>query len=91
MVDHIAEQQYAAMYYNHRNEAEFMQWRQEMDRLAMDNAEVKARLATMDQQVASMQGAPVDSAYMPADAQDIALSPDVIDQLTSVGSQQAAR
>jgi hypothetical protein len=83
MLERAAEQEYALMYYNHRDEAEMMQWRQDMDRMAMDNADLRARLAAMDQQVAQLQGTPVDSAYVPQDAQDVALSPDVIDQLTA--------
>ena len=83
MLERAAEQEYALMYYNHRNEAEMIQWRQDMDRMAMDNADLRARLAAMDQQAAQLQGTPVDSAYVPQDAQDVALSPDVIDQLTA--------
>lgn len=81
MLDHIAEQQYALMYYNHMNEAEFVQWRQQMDQLAMQNDDLRARLAAMDQQAAALQGRPIDPSYIPEDAQDIALSPDVIDGL----------
>ena len=83
MLERAAEQEYALMYYNHRNEAEMIQWRQDMDRMAMDNADLRAKLAAMDQQAAQLQGTPVDSAYVPQDAQDVALSPDVIDQLTA--------
>jgi hypothetical protein len=83
MLERAAEQEYALMYYNHRDEAEMIQWRQDMDRMAMDNADLRAKLAAMDQQAAQLQGTPVDSAYVPQDAQDVALSPDVIDQLTA--------
>jgi hypothetical protein len=82
MVERAEEREYALMYYNHRNEEEIIQWRQDMDRMAMDNAELRAKLDVMDQQVANLQGTPVDSAYVPEGAQDIALSPDVIDKLT---------
>jgi hypothetical protein len=84
MVERAEEREYALMYYNHRNEEEMIQWRQEMDRMAMDNAELRAKLAIMDQQVANLQGTPVDSAYVPEGAKDIALSPDVIDKLPQV-------
>jgi hypothetical protein len=87
MLDHIAEQQYALMYYNHMNEPEFVQWRQQMDQLAMQNADLRARLTAMDQQIAGLQGRPVDPSYVPQDAQDIALSPDVIDGLTAANQQ----
>ena len=91
MLDHAAEEQYAMMYYHHQQEAEFMQWRQEMDNLAIQNAELRARLAVMDQQVAGMQGVPRDPAYMPQAAQDIGLSPDVISQFGPPPTQQALR
>jgi hypothetical protein len=85
MVERAAEErEYALMYYNHRNEEEMIEWRQEMDRLAMDNAELRAQLDAMDQQVAQLTGTPVDPTYIPEGAQDIALSPDVIDQLAGV-------
>ncbi|MGD0488840.1 MAG: hypothetical protein ABSB94_16815 [Syntrophorhabdales bacterium] len=87
MVERAAEQEYALMYYNHRNEAEMIQWRQDMDGLAMDNADLRAKLAFMDQQVAQLQGTPVNRAYVPPDAQDVALSPDVVDQLGQAGNR----
>ena len=86
MVERAAEQEYALMYYNHRDEADMIQWRQDMDRIAMDNADLRAKLAVMDQQVAQLQGTPVDPAYVPQDAQDVALSPDVVDQLAQAGN-----
>jgi len=82
MVERANEREYALMYYNHRNEEEMIQWRQDMDRVAVDNEELRDKLAVMDQQVADLEGTPVDSAYVPEDAQDIALSPDVINMLT---------
>ena len=90
MLDHIAEQQYALMCYNHMNETAFVQWRHDMDRLAIENADLRTRLAAMDRQVAGLQGRPVDPSYVPADAQDIVLSPDVIDGFAaSIESYQA--
>ena len=83
MVEYAADREYALMYYNHRNDDEMMEWRQDMDRVAVDNPEVKDKLADMDQQVDQLQeeGTPVDSDYVPEDAQDVPLSPEVIDQL----------
>ncbi len=84
MVDHVAEREYALMYYNHQNDEAFVQWRQQMDQMAADNADLQAKLAAMDQQVAQLQsqGTPQDPNYVPESAQDVALSSDVIDQLT---------
>jgi hypothetical protein len=75
------------MYYHHRHEPEMVQWRQEMDRSAMDNAELRAKLDVMDQQIAQIEGTPVNSTYIPQDANDIALSSDVIDQLTQAANK----
>ncbi len=90
MVDHVAEREYALMYYNHQNDEAFVQWRQQMDQMAADNAELRAKLATMDQQVVQLQsqGTPQDPNYVPESAQDVALSSDVIDQLTQPQPQQ---
>ena len=87
MVERAVEPEYALMYYNHRNEQEMIQWRQEMDRMAQDNAELKDKLAAMDQQVAQLQGTPENPDYIPEGAQDIALSPDVIDQLAQAANK----
>ena len=78
MLDNIAQQQYALMYYNHMDEVPMMQWRQELDRQAETDEALRAKLAVMDQQVANLQGAPADSQYIPPDAADIALAADVI-------------
>jgi hypothetical protein len=89
MVERAADPEYALMYYNHCNEADMIQWRHDMDQLAADNADLKAKLAAMDQQVAQLQGTPVDPAYVPQDAQDVALSPDVVDQSAPGGAQDS--
>jgi hypothetical protein len=57
----------------------------------MQNAELRARLAQMDQQTARLQGTPRDPAYVSEDAQDVVLSPDVIDQLAAAANQRATR
>lgn len=86
MLDRIAlgqQPEYSLMYYDHMNEPEFREWRQEMDGLAADNAELRAKLAIMDQRVARLEGTQRNPAYIPDEAGDVALSPDAIDKLTS--------
>jgi hypothetical protein len=75
--------QYTLMYYYHMNDPDFIAWRQEVDGLAADNAELREQLAVADERVAELQGTPPDDAYVPDDAGDVALSPDVIDRLAS--------
>jgi hypothetical protein len=84
-LDHIAEQQYALMFYHHQNEAELRQWMDDADRLAADNEDLRLKLDAMKAQMAGMQdsGVTADPSYVPPDAEDVALSPEVITQLTS--------
>jgi hypothetical protein len=84
-LDHVAEEQYSLMLYNHQHDPEVQQWMSDTDRLAADNAELRGKLNAMKTQMASLDqnGQPVDTAYVPPDAQDVALSPEVIAQLTS--------
>ena len=80
MLEHAAEREYALMYYNHQNEEAMVQWRAELDQMAVENAELRGRLAVLDTQTAALRGTPVDPNYVPEDAQDIALAPEVVEQ-----------
>ncbi len=84
-LDHIAEEQYALMIYHHRNEAEIQQWMDDSDRLAAENDDLRAKLENMKLQMSKMeeQGVAVDPSYVPADAEDVALAPEVITALTT--------
>ena len=84
-LDHIAEDQYALMFYHHRHDAEFQQWMADSDRLAAENDDLRAEMENMKLQMARMeeQGVAVNASYVPPDAQDVALSPEVITALTS--------
>ena len=79
MLDHIYDAQYAAMYYNHRDDPGMRQFRSELDRLSAENAELKAKVAKLDESAKSLeqQGAKPDPAYMPQDAAGIALAADI--------------
>jgi hypothetical protein len=84
MLDHIYEDQYALMFYHHRHDAEIQQWMDDNDRLAEENADLRDRLDAMRSRMDQYDrdGLTEDQNYVPADAQDLALSPEVIDQLT---------
>lgn len=84
-LDHIAEEQYALMIYHHRNEAEIQQWMSDSDRLAAENDELREKLENMKLQMSKMeeQGVAVDPSYVPPDAEDVALAPEVITALTA--------
>jgi hypothetical protein len=86
MLDRIAidqQYEYSLMYYDHMNEPDFIQWRQEMNGLAAENGELREKLAALDQRVSQLEGTPRNPAYVPDDAGDVAVSPQVIDKLTS--------
>ncbi|MBF0556685.1 MAG: hypothetical protein HQK96_19380 [Nitrospirae bacterium] len=80
MLDHASDRNYSRMYYNHQNDPDFQRWRKETDNLSGENAELKAKLANLDKQVAELKGEPVDQSYIPqgVDA-DIALNKKVLD------------
>ncbi len=90
MLEHAMETEYALMYYNHQNEEGMQEWRAEMNQLAVDNAALRDQLAALDSQVASLQGTPVDPSYIPEDAQDIALAPEVVEQMGAQAPGQGA-
>jgi hypothetical protein len=79
MLDHINEAQYAAMYYNHRDDPGMQQFRKELDRLSTENADLKAKVAKLDDSAKSLeqQGVKPDPTYVPPDAASVALAADV--------------
>jgi hypothetical protein len=79
MLDHINEAQYAAMYYNQTNDPGMQQFRTELDRLSAENAELKSKVAKLDESAKSLeqQGVKPDPSYVPPDAVSVALAADV--------------
>jgi len=74
MLDHASNRNVAATAYNHADDPGYRKWRQEVESLAKDNPEVKAKLDELDKQVKGLQaeGKPKDAAYLPT-----GVSPDV--------------
>jgi hypothetical protein len=91
MLDRIAlgqQPEYALMYYDHMDEPEFRQWRQEMDGLAAENEELRTKLAVMDRRVARLEGTQRNPAYVPEEAGDVALSPQAVEKLAADPEKQ---
>jgi hypothetical protein len=84
-LNHVAEEQYAMMLYNHWGDPEIQQWVRDTNRIAAQNAVLRAQVAAMNDRVSLLEesGTARDASYVPPDAQDVALSPDALDQLTS--------
>lgn len=80
MLDHINDAQYAAMYYNHRDDPGMQQFRAEAERLSAENTELKDKLAKLDESSKTMeqQGVKPDPTYVPQDAAGVALAADVV-------------
>ena len=84
-LNHLAEEQYTMMLYNHWADPEIQQWVRDTNSLAVQNAELRAQVEAMNDRVSRLEhsGTARDASYVPPDAQDVALSPDAVDQLTS--------
>lgn len=81
MLDNMSNRQYQNMYYNHQNDEGFKQWREEANKLAVDNADLKAKLAVLDNKVKELDGTPIDPNYMPDDVDhDLLLAKEVLDK-----------
>ena len=64
LLDRIMQPSYAQWAYSHANDPGFQAWRDDMQRQAADNADLRAKLAQMDAQVAQLkaQNAPTSEA-----------------------------
>ncbi|MEI8396994.1 MAG: TAXI family TRAP transporter solute-binding subunit [Rhodospirillaceae bacterium] len=65
VLDKITEPSHAAAAYNNSNDPGFQAWRREADRMAADNAELKAKLNAMDAKLSTMQGQPQKPGTLP--------------------------
>ena len=80
MLDHISDQQYAMMYYSHRNDPDMQAWRAKAEEEARTNADLRAKLAVMDSNMQAMQGQNVQANpdYVPPAMNEVALSQDAL-------------
>jgi hypothetical protein len=75
MLDTLNRAGHSAFFYNHANDPGYQEWRREADRLAKDNAELKAKLDQLDANMKTREGQPRDPNYIPPDAnRQVALS-----------------
>ena len=82
MLERSNDRQYAENYYHHRDDEDMRAWRKEMDRMAQNDAELKAKLQKLDEETEKIKasGLKVNAAYVPPDAGDIALAKEVADE-----------
>ncbi|UEM01628.1 YjfK family protein [Skermanella rosea] len=75
LLDNLTRPGYADFFHNHQNDPGYQQWRAEADRLAADNADLRAKLNSLDQSLAGKQGQPRDPEYLPPDTpREVALA-----------------
>lgn len=67
MLDSLSNSSRSSFFYNHANDPGVQQWRAEADKLATENADLKAKLGQLDTQVAAQSGQPRDENYLPPD------------------------
>jgi TRAP-type uncharacterized transport system substrate-binding protein len=67
ILDNAGKRQYSSTAYHHADDPGYRQWRQEADRLAQNNQELKEKLAKLDAEVKQQEseGLVRDAAYLP--------------------------
>jgi len=79
ILDRSRDRNHYAMAHHHAQDPGYQEWRKEAQRLGEDNAELKAKLATLDQEVATMKGEPLDPNYLPVGVDpSVALAAEVV-------------
>ena len=70
----------ASWFYSHQNDPWYPQWRADMDHQAQDNAELKAKLASIDSEVTRLksQNAPISTALPEGVDSSLAIAPEVM-------------
>jgi hypothetical protein len=68
MLDSISNASHAAWFYNHQQDPGYVDWRNEANRLAADNADLRQKLTDLDARTQALEGQPRDPNYMPPDA-----------------------
>ncbi len=67
MLDTLTRPGHASFFHDNADDPGYRQWRQEADRLASDNADLRAKLDQLDQSVAAQAGAPREAGRLPPD------------------------
>jgi hypothetical protein len=65
LLDNLSRPGNADFFHNHQNDPGYAQWRQEAEKLAADNADLRAKLQNLDSQLAEKSDQPRDPDYLP--------------------------
>ncbi|AWU97318.1 DUF2491 family protein [Azospirillum ramasamyi] len=88
LLDTLTRPGHAAFFHNNADDPGYREWRQEADKLARDNAELRAKLDQLDQSLAAQAGTPREAGQLPPD-----VPPELAraDSASSVDSSSAAQ
>ncbi|KAA0596708.1 DUF2491 family protein [Azospirillum lipoferum] len=91
MLDTLTRPGHAAFFHNNADDPGYREWRQEADRLARDNAELRGKLDQLDQSMASQSGAPRQAGQLPPDVPAELARADSASSVDSANAAQASR
>lgn len=91
MLDTLTRPGHAAFFHNNADDPGYREWRQEADRLARDNAELRGKLDQLDQSVAAQSGAPRQAGQLPPDVPADLARADSASSVDSASAAQASR
>ncbi|WP_148219688.1 DUF2491 family protein [Azospirillum sp. B510] len=91
MLDTLTRPGHAAFFHNNADDPGYREWRQEADRLARDNADLRAKLDQLDQSVAAQSGAPREAGKLPPDVPATLARADSASSVDSASAAQASQ
>ena len=91
MLDTLTRPGHAAFFHNNADDPGYREWRQEADRLARDNAELRGKLDQLDQSVAAQSGTPREAGQLPPDVPPELARADSSSSVDSASAAQASQ
>jgi hypothetical protein len=67
MLDTLTKPSHASFFHDQANDPGYREWRAEADRMAKDNADLRAKLAQLDQSLKAQEGTPREAGRLPPD------------------------
>ncbi|WP_247882179.1 DUF2491 family protein [Azospirillum sp. TSH100] len=91
MLDTLTRPGHAAFFHNNADDPGYREWRQEADRLARDNAELRGKLDQLDQSMTAQAGTPRQAGQLPPDVPAELARADSASSMDSASAVQASR
>jgi hypothetical protein len=87
LVSNLSRPAAADFFHNRQNDPGYQEWRAEADRLAVENADLRGKLAELDRQLAARAGTPIDPDFLPAEIPpEVALAMPISSRTPSVAA-----